>query len=45
MSALNIKQFPDELHRRMKAEAARRGMSLKAAIIAALRFWLDRTAP
>jgi len=36
MAFLNIKDFPDDLHRKAKAEAAIMGISLKELIIRAI---------
>jgi plasmid stability protein len=33
MSNINIRDFPDELHRKLKIEAATLGMSLKELVI------------
>ena len=40
MAILNIKDFPDDLHRKSKSEAALEGISLKAFIIKALEEYL-----
>ena len=42
MAILNIKNFPDDLHRKAKAEAALEGISLKALIIKALEEYLKK---
>ena len=42
MTIINIKEFPDELHRKAKAEAALEGISLKALIIKAIEEYLER---
>ena len=42
MSIINIKDFPDDLHRRAKSEAALEGISLKAIIIKALEEYLKK---
>ena len=42
MAFLNIKDFPDDLHRIAKSEAALEGISLKALIIKALEEYLKR---
>ena len=42
MSIINIKDFPDDLHRKAKAEAALEGISLKALIIKALEEYLKK---
>ncbi|RJR40881.1 MAG: 3-hydroxyacyl-CoA dehydrogenase [Desulfobacteraceae bacterium] len=39
---LNIKDFPDELHRQMKIQAAIDGMSMKDLIIKALEKYLSK---
>jgi predicted HicB family RNase H-like nuclease len=40
MAILNIKDFPDDLHRKAKAEAALMGISLKELIIRAITEYL-----
>lgn len=42
MAILNIKGFPDDLHRKSKAEAALMGISLKELIIRALTEFLKK---
>ncbi len=42
MAFLTIKDFPDELHRKAKSEAALEGISLKAFIIKALEEYLKK---
>ena len=42
MTIINMKDFPDELHRKAKAEAALEGISLKALIIKAIEEYLER---
>lgn len=42
MAILNIKDFPDDLHRKAKAEAALTGISLKAFIIKVLEEYLKK---
>jgi len=42
MAFLNIKDFPDDLHRKVKSEAALEGISLKALIIKALEEYLKQ---
>lgn len=42
MSILNIKDFPDNLHRKAKAEAALMGISMKELIIRAITEYLTR---
>ena len=42
MAILNIKDFPDDLHRKTKSEAALEGISLKALIIKALEEYLKQ---
>ena len=39
---LNVKDFPDELHREAKIQAAVLGISLKELIIRALRDYLKK---
>jgi len=43
MAFLNIKDFPDDLHRRAKAEAALMGISLKELIIRAITEYLKKS--
>ena len=42
MTIINIKDFPDDLHRKAKAEAALEGISLKALIIKAMEEYLKK---
>ena len=42
MTFINIKDFPDELHRKAKAAAALEGISLKALIIKAIEEYLKK---
>ena len=42
MAFLNIKDFPDDLHRKAKAEAAIMGISLKELIIRAITEYLKK---
>ena len=42
MAVLNIKDFPDDLHRKAKAEAALMGISLKELIIRAIMDYLKK---
>ena len=42
MAILNIKDFPDELHRKAKSEAALMGISLKEIIIRAITEYLKK---
>ena len=42
MTTLNIKDFPDDLHRKAKAEAALEGISMKGLIIKAIEEYLER---
>ena len=42
MAILNIKDFPDDLHRKAKAEAALMGISLKELIIRAITEYLKK---
>ena len=43
MAFLNIKDFPDNLHRKAKAEAALMGISLKELIIRAITEYLKKS--
>ena len=43
MAILNIKDFPDVLHRKAKAEAALMGISLKELIIRAITEYLKKS--
>lgn len=40
MATINLREVPDDLHRKAKAEAAMEGISLKALIIKALEEYL-----
>ena len=42
MAILNVKDFPDDLHRKAKSEAALMGISLKELIIRALTEYLKK---
>ncbi len=42
MAILNIKDFPEDLHRKAKAEAALMGISLKELIIRAITEYLKK---
>ena len=42
MTIINIKDFPEDLHRKAKAEAALEGISLKALIIKAIEEYLKK---
>jgi predicted HicB family RNase H-like nuclease len=43
MTTINIKDFPDDLHRKAKAEAALMGISLKELIIRAITEYLKKS--
>jgi predicted HicB family RNase H-like nuclease len=43
MAFLNIKDFPEDLHRKAKAEAALMGISLKELIIRAITEYLKKS--
>ncbi len=43
MAILNIKDFPEDLHRKAKAEAALMGISLKELIIRAITEYLKKS--
>ena len=42
MGILNIRPFPDDLHRVLKVEAAKRGTSVRALLIQIVREWSVR---
>ena len=42
MATINLREVPDELHRRAKAEAALEGITLKALIVKALEEYLKK---
>jgi len=42
MKALTLKEFPDDLHRDMKIQAAKEGITLKALIEKAAREYIER---
>ena len=43
MKTINIKDFPEDLHRKAKAEAALMGISLKELIIRAITEYLKKS--
>jgi len=42
MAFLNIKDFPDDLHRKAKSEAALMGISLKELFIRAVKEYIEK---
>ena len=42
MAFINIKDFPDDLHRKAKSEAALEGISMKALFIKAIEEYLKK---
>ena len=42
MTTINIKDFPEDLHRKAKAEAALMGISMKELIIRAITEYLKK---
>ena len=42
MATINLREVPDDLHRKAKAEAALEGITLKALIIKALEQYLKK---
>jgi len=42
MAVISIKDFPDDLHRLIKAEAALMGLPMKELIVSVLREYLER---
>lgn len=42
MAIINIKDFPDDLHRKAKSEAALEGISMKALFIKAIQEYLKK---
>jgi hypothetical protein len=42
MAVINIKDFPDDLHRKAKSEAALEGISMKALFIKAVEEYLKK---
>jgi predicted HicB family RNase H-like nuclease len=42
MAIINIRDFPDEIHRKAKSQAALQGMSLKDLIIKAVTEYLKK---
>jgi predicted HicB family RNase H-like nuclease len=42
MATINLREVPDDLHRKAKAEAALEGIALKALIIKALDEYLKK---
>jgi len=43
MTTINLRDFPEDLHRKAKAEAALQGISLKELIIRALTEYLKKS--
>ena len=43
MNALNVRYFPDDLHREMKVAAAKEGKTLKDWLIEAIKEKLERS--
>jgi hypothetical protein len=41
-TVLTIREWPLDLHRQMRSEAAIRGITLREAMIEAARLWLQR---
>jgi hypothetical protein len=42
---LEVDGFPEDLRRELKAEAAHRGVTMRAALIDAVRNWVEPPAP
>jgi predicted HicB family RNase H-like nuclease len=42
MATVNIRDFPDELHRKAKSQAALQGLSLKELVIKAVTEYLKK---
>ena len=42
MSAINLRNIPDELHRKIKAEAALQGTTLEQLIIKVIKEYLEK---
>ncbi len=42
MKALTLKEFPDDLHRDMKIQAAKEGITLKALIEKAMTEYIEK---
>lgn len=42
MATVYIRDFPEDLHRKVKSEAALRGMSMKDLVVKALEDYLKR---
>mgnify|MGYP001550282687 CR=1 FL=1 len=42
MAIINIKDFPDDLHRKAKSEAALEGISMKALFIKSIQEYLKK---
>jgi hypothetical protein len=43
--ALQVAPFPEDLHRRVKAAAAMRGLTLQQAAVQALTAWVEASEP
>ena len=42
MAVISLKDFPDDLHRRTKVQAAKEGISIKALVIKVLEEYLEK---
>jgi predicted HicB family RNase H-like nuclease len=42
MSAINLRNIPDELHRKIKAEAALQGITLEQLIVKIMQEYLEK---
>jgi predicted HicB family RNase H-like nuclease len=42
MAVISLKDFPDDLHRRTKVQAAKEGISIKALVIKVLTEYLKK---
>ncbi len=42
MAVISLKDFPDDLHRRTKVQAAKEGISIKALVIKVLTAYLKK---
>lgn len=41
MATLVVRDWPDDIHTRLKLEAVRRGVSLREVLLEAVRIWIQ----
>ncbi len=45
MATLVVRDWPDDIHTRLKVEAVRRGVSLREVLLEAVRGWMPGAGP